>query len=55
MMRTREPRYAELGLADASTDELLDAMSQYPELIERPIAIRGGRLVVIGYLAPIVS
>jgi arsenate reductase len=46
MMRIREPRYVELGLADASADELVDAMAQYPELIERPIVIRGDRAVV---------
>jgi arsenate reductase len=46
MMRTREPRYEELGLADASASELVDAMSNYPELIERPIVIRADRAVV---------
>jgi arsenate reductase len=46
MMRTREARYEELGLADASADELVDAMSEHAELIERPIVIRGDRAVV---------
>jgi arsenate reductase len=46
MMRTQEPRYAEMGLAQASDDELLDAMAAHPELIERPIVIRPDRAVV---------
>ncbi len=46
MMRTREPRYGELGLADSSADDLIDAMATYPELIERPIVIRADRAVV---------
>lgn len=33
MMRTSELRYAELGLADASVGELIDAMAAHPELI----------------------
>jgi len=46
MMRTGEPVYAELGLADASRDELLDAISEHPILLERPIAVRGERAVI---------
>lgn len=46
MMRTKEPRYAELGLAQADHDRLLDAMAAYPELIERPIVIHADRAVV---------
>jgi arsenate reductase (glutaredoxin) len=46
MMRTGEARYEELGLADASPDELLDAMAANPILIERPIVIRGDRAVI---------
>lgn len=46
LMRTGEPRYAELGLADASDDELIAAMSRYPELIERPVVIWAGHAVV---------
>jgi arsenate reductase len=46
MMRTGEPVYKELGLADADADRLLDAMTSHPILIERPIVIRGDRAVI---------
>ncbi len=46
MIREKEPVYAELGLADADRDALLDAMTTHPILIERPIVIRGGRAVI---------
>lgn len=46
MMRTGESLYRELGLADVSADQLLDAMAEHPVLIERPIVIRGDRAVV---------
>jgi arsenate reductase (glutaredoxin) len=45
-VRRREPAYAELGLDDASEDELLDAMAANPILIERPFVVtpKGTRL-----------
>ena len=45
-VRKREPLYAELNLADAGDDELLDAMAEHPILIERPFVVtpRGTRL-----------
>ena len=45
-VRKRESLYAELGLADASDDELLDAMAEHPILIERPLVVtdKGTRL-----------
>ncbi len=45
-VRKREPLYAELDLADADDDELLDAMVEHPILIERPFVVtpRGTRL-----------
>ena len=46
MMRTGEPVYAELGLASAGPDELLDAMVSNPILIERPIVVHDGRAVI---------
>jgi arsenate reductase len=45
-VRKREPLYAELNLADASDDQLLDAMAEHPILIERPFVVtpKGTRL-----------
>ncbi|MEY8014849.1 MULTISPECIES: arsenate reductase (glutaredoxin) [Mycobacterium] len=45
-VRKREALHAELGLADATDDRLLDAMAQYPILIERPFVVtaKGTRL-----------
>jgi arsenate reductase (glutaredoxin) len=45
-VRKREPLYAELNLADATDDELLDAMAEHPLLIERPFVVtpKGTRL-----------
>jgi arsenate reductase len=44
IVRTGEPAYA--GLEAADRDELIDAMVAHPELVERPIAIRGDRAVL---------
>lgn len=46
MMRTGEPEYKELGLMEADRDQLLDALAAHPQLIERPVAIRGQQAVV---------
>jgi arsenate reductase len=46
LMRTAEPRYAELKLASATDGELVAAMSRYPELIQRPVVIWPHRAVV---------
>jgi arsenate reductase (glutaredoxin) len=45
-VRKRESLYMELGLAEASDDELLDAMAEHPILIERPFVVtsKGTRL-----------
>jgi len=46
-VRSGQSEYGEAGLdASSSPDELLDAMVSHPILVERPIAIRGGRAVV---------
>jgi arsenate reductase len=42
--RTHEAAYE--GLEGADRDTLLDALAEHPELIERPIAIKGDRAVV---------
>lgn len=45
-VRKRESLYAELGLADATDEQLLDAMAEHPILIERPFVVtpKGTRL-----------
>ena len=45
-IRKRESLYGELNLADASDDQLLDAMAEHPILIERPFVVtpKGTRL-----------
>jgi arsenate reductase len=45
-VRKKEAVYAELGLDDATDDELLDAMAANPILIERPFVVtpKGTRL-----------
>lgn len=40
-VRKRESRYGELNLAEATDDELLDAMAANPILIERPFVVTG--------------
>lgn len=45
--RTKEPAFAALGLPEnASNDALLDALARHPELLERPVLVRGERAVV---------
>src|SRR5690606_31709206 len=48
LLRTREPIYRELGLgrADLTDDQLLDAMAEHPELVQRPIVVKGDRAVL---------
>lgn len=47
MMRTKEKRFAELGLTGQQDDDfLLQIMAENPALIERPIALAGGRAVI---------
>jgi arsenate reductase (glutaredoxin) len=46
LVRDGEPEYAELGLKDASRDELLEALTTHPSLLQRPVVIRGERAVV---------
>lgn len=48
LLRTGEPAYRELDLGrrEASDDELLRLMVERPELIQRPIVVRGARAVL---------
>lgn len=48
LLRTGEEEYQSLGLADTglSDDQLIDAMSQHPRLIERPILVVGDKAMV---------
>ena len=46
LVRTREPVFQELGLADADDTALIAAMAAHPILIERPIIDDGTRAVI---------
>ena len=46
IVREKEPVYRDLELDQASDEELLDAMTAHPILIQRPIVIVGDRAVV---------
>jgi arsenate reductase len=48
LLRKKEQTYRDLGLGSSEhTDiELIELMAQHPELIERPIAERGGKAVL---------
>lgn len=48
VLRRREPAYAELGLGerDVSDDELIALMAEHPQLMQRPIVVRGDRAVL---------
>jgi arsenate reductase len=46
MMRTGEPVYAELGLENATPDQLLEAVTTNPILLERPIFVVGDKAVI---------
>ncbi|USD31765.1 MULTISPECIES: arsenate reductase (glutaredoxin) [Vibrio] len=43
MMRTKEDIYKELNLAQASDEQLFEAMTNNPKLIERPIVVNNGQ------------
>lgn len=46
MIRPGEALYKDLKLAQATPDQLLDALVEHPLLIERPIVILGDRALV---------
>ncbi|KAA5997121.1 arsenate reductase (glutaredoxin) [Pantoea sp. M_5] len=43
LMRTKEALYSELALSDKEESVLLDALAAHPQLLERPIVIKGDR------------
>lgn len=48
LLRTREEKYRELdlGRAELTDSEILDAMAAHPELVQRPIVVKGDRAVL---------
>ncbi|RMH04473.1 MAG: arsenate reductase (glutaredoxin) [Planctomycetota bacterium] len=46
LVRRKEAAFAELELAQAGREELLEALVRRPELLERPILERGRRAVI---------
>ena len=48
VLRTREPLVAELGLTEREVgdDELIALMVAHPQLVQRPIVVRGDRAVL---------
>lgn len=46
LLRSGEALYAELGLADASDEQLLDALLHHPQLLQRPIVVRGEQALI---------
>ena len=48
LLRTSEPIYKELRLSGKTLteDEIVDLLVGHPELLQRPIAVRGGRAVL---------
>jgi arsenate reductase len=47
VLRMREPLVKELGLpGDRSDDELIALMAEHPQLVQRPIVVRGERAVL---------
>ncbi len=47
LMRTKEDIYKELGLKDVEDEEkLIEAMAEYPKLIERPVVINDGKAAI---------
>src|SRR3954451_23200758 len=48
LFRTREPAYQELGLGEreVSDDEAIALMAEHPQLLQRPVVVRGDRAVL---------
>jgi arsenate reductase (glutaredoxin) len=48
LFRAREPVYAELGLGgrEVGDEEAIGLMAEHPELMQRPVVVRGDRAVL---------
>ena len=46
LLRTNEPIYKTLRIADLTDSEIVDLMVQHPDLIQRPIVERGDRAIL---------
>lgn len=47
VVRTNEPAYGQLLAGkDLSDNEVLEIMAAHPELLQRPIVVRGGKVVL---------
>ena len=46
MMRTKESEFSEQGLKGASDEVLINAMTNTPKLIERPIVTNGKKAII---------
>ena len=48
LFRKREPVYAELGLGEREVgdDEAIRLMAEHPQLMQRPVVVRGDRAVL---------
>src|SRR5690606_7718444 len=48
LLRKRAPQYETLGLDDPAVprDRIIDALVEYPDLVQRPIVVRGDRAVL---------
>jgi arsenate reductase len=47
LLRRGESAFGEAGLAaDSSEQQILQAMAEFPQLIERPVVVRGQRAVL---------
>lgn len=45
----RDAKFAELGLTDADVatpDQVADVLAEHPELLQRPVLVKGGRAII---------
>jgi len=46
LIRENEDEYAQLNLASASDDALLNAIAAHPKLLQRPVLVRNGKATI---------